>query len=355
MLLSTEILLANRYLIIRHIGYSGTAILYDAKDQVTKQRVILKQNRITQTSRQNNFDRGKRFIRSSAQDRFVKGQAEFTVIRDPLSDDLETLLQRQNGPFSIEQVIECANQLRCTLEHLHTLSTPVIHRHITPSTLKLSPQNEIILLHRPTTYPPNNIKRDLQGKLNPYASPEQFNDFKIDHSSDLYSLGATFFYLLTCKRPPTSLVRMYAWAHRLPDPLHPFDQVDPRLPFEVAHLLTTSLHLSPIERPSSARAMRNTLNRVGSKIQDPVMEKPRLKKSALLPNQLFRHKRRRIWLKPANVFLAICLLLLMVTVINISTPFTVHGDTLPPTTIRLTIPTPEVQSTPPTAIQVEFK
>lgn len=358
MLLHTETLLLNRYFIIRHIGYSGTTIFYDAKDQVSNQTVILKQNLIPDTLLQKPLAHqiGKviYFMRRSAQDCFTNEQGEFTVIRDRLSDDLETLLQRQKRPFAKNQVVEWANQLLYTLEYLHSRSMPIIHGHITPSRLKLSPQNEIILLHHPTTYSSNEVKRELQGKLSPYASPELLNGFNIDYSSDLYSLGATLSYLLTGKEPPTALVRMYALTHQHPDPLDSFNQFDLYIRFELAKILITSLHLSPIERPSSARAMRKALNWVTSEIKyalprqarQPLMQKPRLDRPPLLLYEQSAHHTKRFRLNPVNLFLITCLFLIMLTLININSPFTVYGDTRSPTTIRLTIPTPIIESTP---------
>lgn len=351
MLLSTETRLLNRYFIIGHIGYSRTTIFYDAKDQISNQTVILKQNLIPDTSLQKNlgYQIGKTtyFMWPSAQDSFTNEQGEFTVIRDPLGDDLETLLQRQKRPFASAQIVEWANQLLYTLEYLHSRSMPIIDGHIRPSRLKLSSQNELILLHHPTTYSPNNeVKKELAGKLNPYASPEQLNGFNIDHSSDLYSLGATLFYLLTGKEPPTALVRMYALTHQHPDPLDSFNQFDLYIHFELAKILITSLHLSPLERPSSARAMRKALNSVASKIKEPVTQEPPSDKPALLLYEQSRHHTKRVRLNPVNLFFATCLFLIIVILMNINSSFTVYGDTRSPTTIPLTIPTPVIESTP---------
>lgn len=358
MLLSPETLLLNRYFIMRHIGYSGTTIFYDAKDKVSNQTVILKQNLITDRLLQKplayQIGKVKHFMRPSAQDGFTNKQGVFTVIRDPLGDDLETLLQRQKRPFASDQVVEWTNQLLYTLEYLHSRSMPIIHGHIRPSRLKLSSQNELILLHHPTTYSSNEVKRELTGKLNPYASPEQLNRFNIDHSSDLYSLGATLSYLLTGKEPPTALVRLYALTHQHPDPLDSFNQFDLYVRSEMAKIVISSLHLSPLERPSSARAMRKALNRVAFKIKEAVprqarqalMQKPLLDGPPLLLYEESAHHTKRFRLNPINVFFATSLFLMMVILMNINSPLTVYGDTRSPTTIRLTIPTPVIESTP---------
>lgn len=92
-----------------------------------------------------------------------------------------------------------------------------------------------------------------------YMSPEQVQGSKVDHRSDLYSLGATFYHLLA-GRPPfrgeTALAVAYHQVHTPPPPLS-----DSRsdLSASVCRLIQRMLAKKPDERFSSAESLLQEL------------------------------------------------------------------------------------------------
>jgi ABC-type branched-subunit amino acid transport system substrate-binding protein/tRNA A-37 threonylcarbamoyl transferase component Bud32 len=96
-----------------------------------------------------------------------------------------------------------------------------------------------------------------------YMSPEQCEARPLDHRSDIYSLGATYYTLLTGKRPydDTATVPqlMYAHCHHpAPDPR----AVDPALPPACARVVGRAMAKAPADRYQSTAEMLADLQAV---------------------------------------------------------------------------------------------
>ena len=96
-----------------------------------------------------------------------------------------------------------------------------------------------------------------------YASPEQCADSSsVDARSDIYSLGATLYEILTGELPfegksPLDVVRQVLKA-RTPDPR----AVNPQIPPEVGALIMRMMSKDPAERPQSAAELTVQLRRM---------------------------------------------------------------------------------------------
>lgn len=101
-----------------------------------------------------------------------------------------------------------------------------------------------------------------------YMSPEQVQGSKVDHRSDLYSLGATFYHLLA-GRPPfrgeTALAVAYHQVHTPPPSLA---ELRPDLSPPVCQLIQRMLAKQPDERFASAQSLllelRDLEKRIGT-------------------------------------------------------------------------------------------
>jgi len=99
-----------------------------------------------------------------------------------------------------------------------------------------------------------------------YMSPEQVQGSKVDHRSDLYSLGATFYHLLA-GRPPfrgeTALVVAYHQVHTPPPKLA---ELRPDLSPPVCQLIQRMLAKQPDERFPSAESLLRDLRELEKRI-----------------------------------------------------------------------------------------
>ncbi len=114
----------------------------------------------------------------------------------------ELLSQRihQSGPMNAQEVIEILKQSASALEYAH--SQGIVHRDIKPSNLMITPGGLLKILDFGLAVLRGHldkraVEKHLVGTVE-FMSPEQINaPNNVDHRSDLYSLGATVFYLLT--------------------------------------------------------------------------------------------------------------------------------------------------------------
>jgi hypothetical protein len=198
-------------------------------------------------------------------DHFAEGEGHFLVMDFIPGDDLKKLTESRRAPFSVETVLRWAVQLLDALEYLHSHEPPVIHRDVKPANLKLLKDGRVVLLdfglakggaaHTQAA----TTSRSVFGYSPHFASLEQMQGERSTARSDLYSLSATLYYLLTARVPPDSLTRAAAVFNEEPDPLVPIRDLNPDVPGKAAGLIMSGLELRTSARPPSAAAMRAQL------------------------------------------------------------------------------------------------
>lgn len=271
-MLTPGTLLQNRYLIVGPIGQGGMGAVYLAEDRRLGNKVALKEALFTDASMRRAFEREARILAQlrhpalpKVSDHFEEGSGQFIVMDYIPGDNLEEKLARRGQPFPVEQVLQWSDQLLDALDYLHTQETPILHRDIKPSNLKLASRDQIILLDfglakgsagLTTSFATN---RSVRGYTPHFAPLEQIQGTGTDFRSDFYSLGATFYYLLTGVIPPDALSRASANINNDPDPLRPAHQVNPQVPLAISEVLTQVMSQSPRHRPSNAAAVRRAL------------------------------------------------------------------------------------------------
>lgn len=268
-MLTANTVLQNRYLILEQIERGGIGTVYKALDQQTEKPVAIKQIAGRDESLQKSFQQEVQILTKlnhpafpTILDHFANEQGLFLVMEYVAGPNLAQKLATNQGPFSLEQVLAWGIQLLDILSYLHKQRPPVVHRDIKPHNLKLTSGGEIVLLDfglaKGITGQTLSGK-SIAGYTLHYAAPEQIRGEGTDPRSDIYSLAATLYNLLTDTKPRDALSRLVDIAEGKPDPLPPAHELNTQIPPVIAAVLARAMALNPNHRPASAEEMQKTL------------------------------------------------------------------------------------------------
>lgn len=264
--------LQNRYRVQKQIGQGGMGAVYLATDERFGSAVAIKETLFADENYRKALGREARLLNSLrhpalpvVSDYFVEGNGQYIVMEYIGGEDLAEQLMKNGKPFPPEDVLIWANQLLDALEFLHNQEIPIIHRDIKPQNLKLNKQGQIILLDfglakgNPADVSHHTAAKSIFGYSPGYASLEQIQGTGTDPRSDLYSLAATLYHLLTGAPPTDALTRAMSVLNEREDPLQPADLINKKVPFGVAQVLQRAMALNSSQRPASAAEMRQIL------------------------------------------------------------------------------------------------
>src|SRR6266404_6007455 len=180
-------------------------------------------------------------------------------------EDLAQLLELRQSAFPPAEVVGWAEEILGALEYLHSHNPPILHRDIKPANLKLTHEGELFLidfgLSKGAAGQMQTLltSRSVKGYTAAYAPLEQIHGGGTDPRSDLYSVGATLYHLLTNVPPADAPTRFNALDDLQPDPMLPADQINSQVPRALAQVLTQAMAMNRRNRPDSAADMRRLL------------------------------------------------------------------------------------------------
>ncbi|HMQ03363.1 MAG TPA: serine/threonine-protein kinase [Pyrinomonadaceae bacterium] len=281
--LAQNTLIQNRYLIVHRIGKGGMGEVYLAVDQRLGSAVALKRTFFAGDQMLGNaFEREARTLARmrhpvlpKVSDHFSENDEQYLIMEHISGDDLSKRLDAAGKPFPLSWVLFWADQLLDALSYLHTHEPPIIHRDIKPQNLKLTDENHIILLDfglSKITTGQTNISQSgstgsVVGYTPHYAPMEQIRGIGTSPRSDLYSLSATLYQLLTNTIPVDALSRADAMLNDMPDPINPPMELNPEVPKAVSDVILRGMEVSQEKRYANAREMQRVLRKTFNEIQ----------------------------------------------------------------------------------------
>src|SRR6266480_4611927 len=264
------------------LGAGAMATTYRARDTVLNSVVALKV--IDRRVAQNPGARSRflREARTAAQIRHPNvarvshyGEQDgecFYVMELVEGETLETRVRR-DGPMPLAQALEAIEQTARALAAAEACG--LVHRDIKPSNIMLesdpggcAPIVKVIDYGIAKILNPEaerGAEKTQPGFIGTpaFASPEQFapsEQMKIDTRSDIYSLGATFWYLLSGRVPFVGRTLRDVAAKQAEE--LPLEQLkNTRVPARVIALLQSMLAVDPAKRPQTARELLSAIHR----------------------------------------------------------------------------------------------
>jgi serine/threonine-protein kinase len=198
-------------------------------------------------------------------DYFLYGGRDYLVMDFVPGQDLRELIEeaRSKEKFLPEdQVLTWAKQLCDALEYLHSQDPPVLHRDIKPANIKLTPTGTIKLvdfgLVKLMAPDDSRTITVLQGRGTVQYTPlEQYggDTGHTDVRSDIYSLGATMYHLLTAQ-PPLEAKQRFLHPSAMPS----IRAINPQVSLYVEDVIAHAMAMHPDDRPASIDEFRAELH-----------------------------------------------------------------------------------------------
>ena len=188
-------------------------------------------------------------------DTFEDNGRFYVVMQLIEGQNLLQMLLVHGRPFSEQRVLAWLLPIMDVLQELHSRPSPVIHRDIKPANIIIAPQQCAVLVDFGLTklYSPEDTTQTIERAVSHGFSPIEQYLGTTSPQSDIYSLAATMYVLLTNVTPPSSMQRNY--RDELIDP----SLLNPAISPNVERALLRALALMPENRFQSMQAFAQAL------------------------------------------------------------------------------------------------
>lgn len=279
----------GRYLIQRRLGSGGTAVVYQAFDQVRGRSVALKV--LASTADEKMLLRFRReamtsgvlhhpnIVRTLQVGVAPHGDVAYIAMELVEGESLSALLERC-GYLDPDEAAALLAPIATAMAHAH--ENEIVHRDVKPSNILLHPagsgrENSVHIgvldfpaipmlsdfgIARSLDSPElTNLGRTVGTPA--YMAPEQCAGQRyIDGRADIYSLGAVFYRCVVGRQPFLGATPQILHAH-VYEPLTIDDEILRRLPPLAVEILSRSMSKQPDERYATAREMAAALAEAG--------------------------------------------------------------------------------------------
>lgn len=262
-------LLVDRYSIVRRVGGGGMGSVYQARDKrladrlcAVKEMIELFADASQRTKAVEDFKREAAVLSQlehpsipTIYDHFHESDKYYLVMRWIGGGDLAQQMQVRGGTVDEAAVTKWAIQICDVLFYLHSQNPPIIYRDLKPANLMLDDKTQRVMLVDfgiARIVQPTEKGVTAIGTMG-YAPPELFAG-KVEPRSDIYSLGATMFHMLTGSDPQDNPLLIFDFSKN-PTPR----QINPLISPEMEAMLIKSVAHSPDQRHLSAQDFMHDL------------------------------------------------------------------------------------------------
>jgi hypothetical protein len=257
------------YVIVRPLGKGGMGQVYEADEIESGRRVAVKilSRGIGDEEELERFLREGQLAASLSHPNcvYVFGTSEvqgFPVIAMELVPE-GTLKDRvADAPMAMPAAIDAILQVITGLEAAASIG--ILHRDVKPSNCFVHRDGRVLvgdfgLSVAASAHAPGERATGTILGTPGFASPEQLRGDALDARSDIYSVGATLFYLLTGRAPFDDRSTTALLAKVATEPPPSLDVVRPELPRKLGQIVARCLAKDRTERIESYRALRAAL------------------------------------------------------------------------------------------------
>ncbi len=260
----------GKYEIVGKLGKGAMGEVYKGHDPVLNRDVAIKVIADTFDGDAELIERFRREAKMAAQLNhpniitiydFVEEEGNIYIVMELLDGkDLKELI-RADKALTVEQILGMMEQISDGLGFAHEAN--LVHRDLKPANIHITKKGQIKILDFGLVHESSSEMTKtghVMGTPN-YMSPEQVQGLKVDPRSDIFSLGAVFYELLTRKKPFSAdsiHATMFKVVQGEREPLSKYSH----LPQPLVDMVDRALDPNPDGRFADGNDMREHLRRI---------------------------------------------------------------------------------------------
>jgi len=261
----------GRYRIIRKLGAGGMADVYLAEDQELGRRVAIKILNDRHAADDSFIERFRREAKNAAGlshpnivSIYDRGEAEGTyyIAMEYLDGRSLKELIVGRGPAPVKTAIDYARQILAAVGFAHKHG--IVHRDIKPHNVLVGGEGRLKVTDFGIARSGASQMTEVGSIIGTaqYLSPEQARGAPVDQTSDLYSVGAVLYEMLTGQVPFTGDTPLEIAMKHLSEVPKPPSELRPDVPHDLDSVVLRALAKDPADRYGSAEEMDADLKRV---------------------------------------------------------------------------------------------
>jgi serine/threonine protein kinase/Leucine-rich repeat (LRR) protein len=274
----------GKYRIVKQLGRGGMGVVYLAHDTLLNRKLALKimhPNFAAERAAKERFLREARATAQINHDNVVtiyeadeRDGVSFIAMQYLEGCTLHAYLSK-NGIPTMAQALRLMRETATGLAAAHKIG--LVHRDIKPANLWLEAPNGRIKvldfgLAKPLDAEIEVTRSGIVVGTPAYMSLEQGRAQKVDHRTDLFSLGVVSYQLCTGKLPfdgPTVMAVLIALGSDEPRPVR---ELNPQVPVTLAELIHQLLSKNPVDRPATAEEVIKRMNAIAEQLRPGASE-----------------------------------------------------------------------------------
>jgi len=291
----------KKYKLLERLGAGGMGSVYLCEHVYMRRRVavkVLPPNRSEDHSARERFYREARAVAAldhrnivRAHDIDCDGKVHFLVMEYVDGSSLQEIVKK-HGPMQLTRAAHYIRQAALGLQHAHEAG--LVHRDVKPGNLLVDRAGTVKVLDMGLARFFNDASDDITRKhdetvlgTTDYLAPEQALDGNVDIRADIYSLGATFYFLLAGQPPfaEGTVAQKLIW-HQTRQPKS-IRSVRPEVPEALAAVIEQMMTKDPTQRYQTPAEVAEALApwTQTSIAPPPADEMPHLSPAALAGNR----------------------------------------------------------------------
>lgn len=184
---------------------------------------------------------------------------------------VQTLIEYVNGltldnikQLAMPHLVQIFVHIASAMVHMHRRG--ICHADLKPNNLMISKANQVKIIDFGLARMKGSGKSRVQGTPE-YMAPEQAKHGFVNEQTDIYNFGATMYRLVTWQLPPCpivdgAVVNAKVWEERLT----PVQELNPRVPPELADIVHRCMAFNPHARPERVSEVQGALDHLADKL-----------------------------------------------------------------------------------------